>query len=185
MTIAVKNFYPYGDSATLNGNYPTYLLGRLGNARSSQLWRATPAMNAVGGRTVATGAASIDAELASAVGTPDIILFSLGKNDVGGALPAEATWKANLAYILDAMHTKWPSASILLMRIWRRDCLANCNLIATWISDVIATRVWAGLGPDERGFLEGGDNGVTYTSDGIHPNDAGDREVAAQWLALM
>jgi lysophospholipase L1-like esterase len=38
----------------------------------------------------------------------------------------------------------------------------------------------AHVGPDRRVYLEGGDDGVTYTSDGVHPNAAGASLEAAQ-----
>ncbi len=184
MSITVKNLLPYGDSATLNSTYNVYLIALLTNQRSQQLWRQTPAMIAVGGRTVATAQDAIDAELAVASGTPDVILFNLGKNDVGGAL-VEANWKADLGYILDAMHTKWASATVVIMRAWRQGYEAECDNLATWINTVIASRSWCALGPDERVFLENGDDGATYTSDGIHPNDAGSRITATQWALYI
>lgn len=184
MSIVVKNVLPYGDSKTASSNYPVYFLAYLANTRGYQLWRVTPATIATGGLTVATAQDGIDASLAAATGTPDVILFNLGANDAGGAL-VEATWKADLAYILDAMNVKWASAQIYLMRVWRRDTESNCNLMATWIGDVIASRAWCHLGPDERVFLEAGDDGETYTGDGIHPNDAGQRLTAAQWAMVI
>jgi len=129
--------------------------------------------------------ALVDADLAAATYTPRVILFNLGANDVV-AIPAEATWKTNLAYILDAFNTKWPGAKVYLMRPWRRNYGAECNSLATWIADVISTRsTWASVGPDERVFLEGGDDGATYTYDGVHQNAAGATLTAAQWHAVI
>jgi lysophospholipase L1-like esterase len=139
---------------------------------------------AANGRTAASGAAEIDAELAASSANPGYILFNLGVTDVD-ALPAEATWKANIGYILDAMHAKWPSAKIYMMRVWRRDYGSECNTLDGWIDAIIAARDYCYTGPDERVFLENGDDGATYTTDGIHPNAAGYALTAAQWQTVM
>lgn len=141
----------------------------------------------VPGATVASRAATIAADI-SALGFVQNMRFiplNLGANDVG-AIPAEATWKANLATILDAMNAQWPDAKVYVMRPWRRGYATECDSLATWIASVVSTRsTWAFVGPDERVFLENGDNGVTYTSDGIHPNTAGYALTAAQWKTVL
>ena len=157
---------PYGDSKTADGSgqnvesYPQYLCRAIGAFE-------TPSRIAVGGRSTAAAAAAVDAELAATNGTPDYILYNLGANDA--SVLVEATWKANTAYILDAMHTKWPNAQIYMARPWRRGYASNCNTIATWQDSVMSTRSWVHVGPDERVFLENGDDGARYTSDGVHP----------------
>ena len=55
----------------------------------------------------------------------------------------------------------------------------------TWRKASGARAAWAHLGPDERAFLENGDDGVTYTTEGVHPNAAGYALTAAQWQAVM
>jgi lysophospholipase L1-like esterase len=189
------NIYPYGDSKTV-GTGDDAIYGTLGTGYPWMVCEATeasrgagcferPSRTAAGGRTTAAARAAVDAELATKDGTPDYILYNLGANDVT-ALPAQATWETNTAYILDAMHTKWPNAHIYLMRVWVRGEAADCNTLATWQDNVLATRsAWAHAGPDERIFLENGDNGVTYTTDGIHPNHAGYVLTAAQWKAVI
>ena len=108
-----------------------------------------------------------------------------GANDANDGV-TEATWKANYGYILDAIHAKWPNALLYVMRPWTRGYNAECDLFAAWIGDLVTARAgWAFLGPDERDFLENGDDGVTYTSDGTHPNTAGYALTAAQWQAVM
>jgi lysophospholipase L1-like esterase len=165
----------YGDSKTEAGQYQTAL---------TQLANVSGVNLGVGARTAATGATEIAAELATLTYTPDKILFNLGANDVA-ALPAEATWKADMGTILDAMNAKWPSAQIYIMRPWKRDEAADCNSLATWIGDIVTARsTYCHLGPDERVFLEGGDDGATYTADGIHPNAAGYTLTANQWISV-
>jgi lysophospholipase L1-like esterase len=138
----------------------------------------------IGGSTVAQWASAIAASLAAIADARTDVLLNLGANDVA-ALPAEATWKANLGTILDAIHTKWPNTQVYIMQPWRRGYASQCNSLATWIGDVVATKAWSHVGPDERVFLENGDDGVTYTSDGIHPNAAGYVLTATQWKATL
>lgn len=138
---------------------------------------------------------NIDTLLAARPQTPEYIMFNLGANDVDGdshdvlADGTGATWQSNLAYIIDAVHTKWPDAQIYFMRPWERgDATKQAKL--DLIGDILIPAVMAGrdychLGPDERVFLENGDDGVTYTSDGTHPNEAGQRLTAAQWVETL
>lgn len=185
MAIAVKNMLLYGDSKTLNINYQGYLIPLLANQRTYQLWRVTPAVIAVGGRTTATAQAAVDAELAAEVGTPDVILYNLGANDVS-SMPVQATYQTNIAYILDAFHTKWASALVYVMKCGRQNFDTECNTLVTWNTTVIDARSsWAFFGGDERVFLKGSDNYVTNTTDGTHANDAGTRLTAAAWAAVI
>ena len=53
------------------------------------------------------------------------------------------------------------------------------------MENVKATRAWVRDGLDERAVIKAGDNGVTYTSDGVHYNAAGDTALANAWQALI
>jgi lysophospholipase L1-like esterase len=141
---------------------------------------------AVSGSSVASWRTTIDTYLAAYTGEPvESVLVNLGANDVGSAL-AQATWEGQLGYILDAMNAKWPGVKVYVMRPWRRGYAAECNTLATWIANVVGARAaWAFDGPDERVFLENGDDGTTYTSDGIHPNAAGFALTAVQWQTAL
>lgn len=157
------------------------------NLAALALWSVidiSSAVYAVDAQTAATAAAGIGAFLAGQTVTADYALVNLGSNDLAG-LPAEATWKADYATVLDALHTKWPAAQVLVMRPWRRGSDTNADTLAVWIADVISTRGWAALGPDERGYLKAGDDGVTNTSDGLHPNAAGYALTATEWQTAM
>jgi lysophospholipase L1-like esterase len=70
------------------------------------------------------------------------------------------------------------------MRAWRRDLDAECNTLAGWIDDIVALRSDCHVGPDERVFLENGDDGATYTGDGTHPNAAGYQLTADEWRGM-
>ena len=142
-----------------------------------------------GGATVASSKALIDADLATMI--PDTglwlryILINLGANDVAN-MPSQAQFESDLGYYMDAYHTKYPNAKVYVMRPWRRNFNTNCNTLAGFIANVVAARsAWAFLGPDERVFLENGDDGVTYTVEGIHPNTAGYALTATQWQTAL
>jgi lysophospholipase L1-like esterase len=141
-----------------------------------------------GGATAATTAGTIDASLAAYSSTVDQVrwvLLNIGANDANDGV-TEANWKTNYGYILDAIHAKWPNALLYVMRPWTRGYDAVCDDFAAWIGDLVTARAgWAFLGPDERDFLENGDDGVTYTVDGTHPTTAGYALTAAQWQAVM
>lgn len=143
-------------------------------------------VNATNGITAAGIKAGIDASLASYNDRPlQFVLVNLGANEVL-AMPAQADFESDLGYIFDSVHAKWPAARVLAMRIWSRLAPANSATIDVWIGNVVAARPsFSGLGPDERVFLENGDNGITYTTDGVHPSPGGYDLTAQQWKAAM
>ena len=145
---------------------------------------------AVSGATVVSMAALVDSQIAALItsqaGVPiSSVLINLGANDVG-SMPAEATYKTNLAYIMDAFHAAFPSAQVYVARTWRRGYAAESNTLAGWIATVVGARAgWGNLGFDERVWLEGGNDGATMTTDGIHYSTAGKAECAAKWKAVL
>jgi lysophospholipase L1-like esterase len=139
-----------------------------------------------GGGTAHSMEATLAADIAAKAYVNNVrwIFVNLGANDTQ-LLPAEADWKADFAAILDALHARWPLAHAYVMRPWRRNYAAAMATLIGWEADVIAARApWAHVGPDES-FLEGGDNGASLTTDGIHPNDAGYALTAAAWRAAI
>lgn len=140
----------------------------------------------VNGQTVATAAASISSTLASITTEPTGVLLNWGANDMGAALPSQATWETNLTTIVDAVNAKWPSVKVYIMRPWRRGEDADSDTLAGWIANVQAARPsFVVIGPDERVWLKGADDGVTMTTDGVHYSVAGNVEAAKQWRAAM
>ena len=152
---------------------------------TNNAWTQKPTGISRGGATTITFATTVDADIAACVGVPHYVLINLGANDVGAAM-VENDVKTAYGYILDAYHTAWPRAWIGVMQVWRRDCDDNCDLFNSWLGTIVAARSsWAHLGPDERIFLEGGDDGATYTVEGVHPNAAGYALTAAGWKTAM
>lgn len=185
-------FLAIGDSktaATATENWVNFL-ARDGSD-GEQVVLESPLRIAQGGWTMGDVQAAIDAALASRTDTPDYVLLNIGVNDVAnsdGSYTDQATWEGQANYVLDALHAKWPTAQIYFMRVWKRGALYQAGLNAiddTYIPSVLSGRAYAHLGPDERVFLAAGDDGVELTSDGIHPNTAGNNAEAAQWQSLL
>lgn len=197
-----KFILPYGDSKTngtgdtippgLTSNaYPPILCAAL-EAATGYGWHEMPARVGRGGYSVATGGntfqSTVDADIAARASNiaPDYILINAGVNDTG-TVPSQGNFTTGYLYVLDALHTAWPNARILCMRIWARNEDTDSATVNGYINACIAARSsFAFAGPDESVFLKNGaDNGNTYTTDGIHPNRAGYIQTAAQWQTVM
>lgn len=190
-------FFPVGDSKTVAASasgrgYQSYLEAYL-KTSTTHLWVQHPPQYATAGYTVAAMLTYVNANLSSlsSADAPDYILINLGANDVKNSTFAgltEAGLKADYLDLLDQFHAKWPNAQMYLMRVWRSSAdadLSNLTAFNGWVDDIIAARDFVYAGPDERVFLEGGDNGATYTVDGTHPNAAGYALTATQWQTAM
>lgn len=112
-----------------------------------------------------------------------VVLFNLGVNSFGTAI--EADWIADVETIVDAVHARWPQASVYLARPWKQGYDAVADDYADWIDTIVAARTFCYVGHDERVWLKGGDNGATMTYDGIHYSSAGQAECAAQWATVL
>ncbi len=178
-----QSYMGVGDSKTWGQNDSTATFANGNNGWIKSLADTTALIevprNGVAGRTWATAAAAVDAELLVYAYTPNYIFVNFGANDVL-SLPSQATLEANIAYVLDAYHAKFPSATLYVDYPWRSGTDAACNTLAGYIDNVRGSRAWALAGLDERTTLKGADNGATYYSDGVHPNAAGH----AYWAAL-
>lgn len=107
-------------------------------------------------------------------------MINIGSNDLAGAL-VQSTIQANFLNIIDLTHAKYPSAPIYIAKPWRRGFNANANTFAGYIDNVMALRSFVKSGPNEIIWMENGDDGATYSSDGIHYNAAGQLKCAQQW----
>lgn len=115
---------------------------------------------------------------------PAHVLINLGTNDLGGIVSPEqqAEWKTDLGFILDTLHTKWPTASVYVALPYLPSQIGPSDLMDdTLIPDVLSTRsAWAFVGPDERSFLPGHIDG-----DAIHPDAVGYTLTAVAWQTVM
>lgn len=177
---------PFGDSKSLS-TYGDELVGLISSGNDIGIVR--PAQIAVSGTTVALREAAIVSDLAARNDAPAYILCNLGINDIGNGdfdnSTERDTWVTKYQTIIDAMHTKWPLAKIGIMQVWARTYPHLDLMNDTYIPQVITGRAWATIAGDERDFLEGGDDGVTYTSDGVHSNAAGEfltAQVCKAWI---
>lgn len=137
------------------------------------------------GATIASMKATVDADLAQMTDPTDMryVLVNLGVNDFG-AMPSEAQQQADLGYILDALHTKYPSAVIAVAIPWGTGYDAASDTLAGRIATVLSTRsAWARQGHDERAWFK--PNVGTYSADGVHYNAAGNTAAAAAWRASL
>lgn len=192
-TAWTSSFIAYGDSKTVANTWVIALGDRL---HGGPPWfidfnvttpiAGKPSVIARGGYTVAGMKALVDADLAATTPSTTVgrIAFNLGANETN-SMPTQAQWLADTRYVLDAFATKWPGVQVYLMRPWVRGHLSDCNTLAGWIDQVVSSRAFAHLGPDERIWLEGGDDGATMTADGIHYSAAGHVEAARQWALAL
>lgn len=128
------------------------------------------------GATVATIAGSIDNALSRIPVIHQYVLINLGVNDMN-VMPTESTWKNNYQTILNSVHAKWPLANVYISKVWRRGYSTEVGTIAGWTDTVISDNSsFCSLADDERGWLEGGDDGATMTVDGVHYSTAGNTE---------
>jgi lysophospholipase L1-like esterase len=121
-------------------------------------------------------------------GDPVAVLINLSVNDsLVGPMPTQAAWTANYLTIIDLLRARWPRVPIYVMRWWSRLNTAptDADVAAGWIAALLGQRADLYLGPDERVFLKGADDGATMTYDGIHQNAAGMTATAAAWQAVL
>jgi lysophospholipase L1-like esterase len=190
------NVLMIGDSKTAATTDMPSMVGYLPLMASSLgNWHENPPRYAVSGMHITDMAIAIPGVLTTLNATPDYILMNMGVTDLhtGPYIPLPATFQTDYGIILDALHAKWPFTRIYLMRVWKRWISVEANwgpeiaqIDDTIIPALIATRsTWCFFGPDERIFLEGGDDGVTLTTDGVHPNHAGYIVTAAAWKTAL
>ncbi len=164
-----QGIMPMGDSKTNDStDWPGPFYAYLYNA-GGYWWRESPTRYAVAGWKTADLRAHVEANLAAESGLGNYVLINIGANDLSGGTMDETTWKADMTAILNAIHAWRPACQVYIMRPWRRGYMTQANTLAGWIASVVALFDFAHLGPDERVFLENGDDGATYTSDGTHP----------------
>jgi len=188
-----------GDSKSdTDRTWPTLMFADLntaGLATQNVFAEDLPRNWAVGGYKLSTLKSSFDAFMlehagkASSVCDKFVFLINVGANDVSGVI-VEATWKTNYNYIIDAILTEYPTGKIYITKPWRRDYGTECDTLAGYIDDIVAAYAISNpdhvyVGDDECTWLEGGDNGATMSSDGIHYSTAGNTAKAAAIRAVI
>lgn len=161
--------------------YQEFLTGESGLNYYAEL----PAKIALGGATTAYWVTNLAAALASRTDAPAYVLCNLGVND-WGAGTNDATIISNYETILDELHTKWPDATLAVAIPWQRTYDARSDSFADTVLPALQVgRAYVVQGIDERVVLEAGDDGETYTDDGLHPNEAGFMRTADAWRVVM
>lgn len=175
-----------GDSKT-NGDpgFRRPLLTSL-SSQTAKHWTEVPRRIAISGIDTATMVGRCDADIAGYAGIdpPSDIIINLGANDVNGSTLA-ANWNVNTRYLINAYHTAYPGANIRLTKIWKRSCAVAIASANALIDTMYGDYSWLKPGINETTFLEGGNDGATYTSDGVHPNTAGYALEATAWKTVM
>lgn len=175
-----------GDSKTAANGYPPKLLADLNALNPPHLWLESAPRIATGGWDAAGLQTGVAASIASVTPAPDFALVNIGVNDMN-IMPTEAVFKGALQGTFDEIHNQFPLCQIYVMNVWRRNYVAEKATLNTWIDAQVAVNpFFVHAGPDERIFLENGDDGVTYTSDGVHPTEpAGYQLTADAWRAVL
>ena len=120
---------------------------------------------------------------------PDVVMVQLGTNDVWSNIPA-ATILSAFGGLVDQMRAKNPNMRIVVAKIlpMNPSGCADCpqrvvtfnNAIPAWAagkstaaSPITVADIWTGI------------NTATDTTDGVHPNDAGNQKIAAAWYPAL
>ena len=120
------------------------------------------------------------------------VLLNFGVNALANVAGFEtpegrAPWRSQWVAMFDAIHSRFVNARIWVMRPWSAlGADASYDVMAADIATAVADRSsYTFVGPDERVWLKGGDDGATMTSDGTHYNSTGSAECASQWATAM
>jgi lysophospholipase L1-like esterase len=173
--LTTRYFTVFGDSKSVSTTWPNLLINLL-EMSTGHHWAAGDNF-AVAGTTVASTKAIVDANLAAAVSTPENVCINLGSNDAS-SIPAEADFKSNYRYIIEAIHAKWGSAKIYLTKPVRLSGsppsapTASTLTIHGWIDTLVGEYAYVYAGVDETG-MAGGDGYVTNYTDTTHMTGAG------------
>jgi len=178
-----KNIFLLGDSKTQAATFENTLAYNIEDANDFGCYCSRPNKYGLPGASVEGIQNVIDAQLATRLHRADYALINLGANNIETV--DFAPFESDYLYIIDALTTKWPSVQIYLALVWVRNYEAACDVINTHIANVIAQRTNVHQGFDERIWLEGGDDGATMTTDGIHYSVAGNIEAANQWKTVL
>lgn len=180
-TKSLRGVLGVGDSKTY-ADWQYMLYDSINSAPFFQ-WAGIPGKIGVGGATAASMKARCDADILPMNYTPDEILLNLGANDFA-TIGDGSVWKTNMLYIINAYHTAFPTAKLRVAKAASRGASVGMAVASAKIDEIYAANPWLQPGINEI-FLAGADDYATYTTDGVHPNAAGQALVAAAWKTAM
>jgi lysophospholipase L1-like esterase len=183
---ATGAIWAIGDSITNGSGDEVYALGwPMALVDLLGAWTCTPIKFAVGGVNIAYTKTNIDTKIAAAVGTPTHVIISHGANDIN-SMPDQTTTQNNIGYILDAINTKWPSASIWWNTEYRQGCEANTDILYGWVANAInaGRTAFAHQGVNANSVFSGHSE-LFAGGETVHPNYAGHVAYAAAMKAAM
>jgi hypothetical protein len=171
----VHNTFWLGDSKLTQAynNCPYYF------SSSQNIFEEAPERYATAGILMAGVKAGIDAWLAAATETPEYVFFNVGVNDANASpVTDETQFKADMQYILDAIHTKHASTKIKIMAgVYRTSKPTECATVSGWIrSTMEANSAFCSEWADELVWYA--PHMATLSSDDVHYSVAGCQEAA-------
>lgn len=113
---------------------------------------------------------------------PDIVLLHIGSNDVEQG-QSNSTTRDEIGKIIDALRAINPNVKILLARLVPETGISMSglnSLLPALVSAKTTSRSPVILVDQSGGFSSAAD-----TYDGVHPNEAGEKKMAAKWLAAL
>lgn len=170
-----------GDSKTIQ-EFQIYTLDAL-NVTPFYQWAELPVKVGIGGIGAANMAARVASDIAAMDYPPTEIILNLGANDFA-TIGDGSTWKTNMTAIITAYHTAFTSANIRIVKAWSRGYAAEIAIANARIDEMYASYTWLRPGFNEN-ILAGGDDGATYTTDGVHYSAAGLALIGAAAAAII
>jgi lysophospholipase L1-like esterase len=138
------------------------------NLRPQWVLPTFDAVHATAGQTWSGEASAIDQWLTQQTSAAQaFVVVNLGVNDILTGLPAQADEEASIAHVLDSIHGKWGTASILVVAPWAQGYDADSSTHASRLGDVLVSRNWAAIVATESTYLPG------HIPDGVHPDATG------------
>lgn len=116
------------------------------------------------------------------INTPDIALLHVGTNDVTLG-ESDATTRDEIGKIIDALRVVNPNVTVLLAQI-----IPTANVSVAGLNSLLPALATSKNTAQSRVILVDqatGFNLATDTYDGIHPNEVGEKKIAAKWLAAL
>lgn len=113
---------------------------------------------------------------------PDIVLLHIGSNDVEQG-QSNATTRDEIGKIIDALRAINPNVKVLLARL-----IPETGVSMSGLNSLLPALVSAKTTSQSPVILvdqSGGFSSAVDTYDGVHPNEAGEKKMAAKWLAAL